>query len=471
MKYQPIIGLEIHLQLNTKTKAFCNCPNESEAPPNINICPICVGHPGTLPLLNKAIIEKAILVGLALNCSIQSFSRFDRKHYFYPDLPKGYQISQYHFPICKNGYILLDNKEKIDLNRIHIEEDAGKLIHKDIGTYVDLNRAGVPLLEIVTEPVIKSSQSAYDFLTQLKLILDYLNISDCTMEKGSLRCDANISLMQKNNQFGPKVEIKNLNSFKNIQKALDFEIERQSQLMDNTIKVEEETRLYNSDTNETYGIRKKETSMNYKYFPDPDIAPISLDSTDIKKYTSLIPELPKAKRERYQTEYKLPLLDVSILTSSIDISTYFENTLKEDLSNSPKSVSNWIKGHVLSYLNEFNIKIKDFPISTKDLSFLIKNLNQKKINIQNAKMIFLNMLKGEKISDLLKKAESEAISKDDLYSIIKTCLEKNSNAVENYKKGKSQALYFITGQVMKETKGKANPSDIQTILLKEIKKL
>ena len=395
-KWDPIIGLEVHAQLSTKTKMFCGCVNKYGDFPNKNTCPTCLGLPGALPVVNKTAIDYAIKLGLSVGSKITKFSRFARKNYFYPDLTKGYQISQYDEPICEGGKINIryNNKIKfIELTRIHLEEDAGKSVHSNnnVFTEVDFNRCGVPLVEIVSEPVIKSGEEAKSYLTRLKQILEYLGICDCNLEKGNLRCDANVSIRPKGQkEFGTKTELKNMNSFRGVERGINSEIERQAEILDNGGKVNQVTLLWNEVDQIAEVMRSKEDAHDYRYFPDPDLVPISLKDNDINKIKSNLIELPFDKEERFVDEYKIPLKDALILTSDLNLAKYYENSIFEGAN--PKVSSNWIIGEILSMVNELDLEISNFPISPKRFSGLLDCLKDEIVNASTAKEILRKML-------------------------------------------------------------------------------
>ena len=395
-KWDPIIGLEVHAQLSSKTKMFCGCVNKYGDFPNKNTCPTCLGLPGALPVVNKTAIDYAIKLGLSVGSKITKFSRFARKNYFYPDLTKGYQISQYDEPICEGGKINIryNNKIKfIELTRIHLEEDAGKSVHSNnnVFTEVDFNRCGVPLVEIVSEPVIKSGEEAKSYLTRLKQILEYLGICDCNLEKGNLRCDANVSIRPKGQkEFGTKTELKNMNSFRGVERGINSEIERQAEILDNGGKINQVTLLWNEVDQIAEVMRSKEDAHDYRYFPDPDLVPISLKDNDINKIKSNLIELPFDKEERFVNEYKIPLKDALILTSDLNLANYYENSIFEGAN--PKVSSNWIIGEILSMVNELDLEISNFPISPKRFCRLLDCLRDEIVNASTAKEILRKML-------------------------------------------------------------------------------
>lgn len=488
MSYHPVIGLEIHTQLKTKSKMFCDTPNGFglETEPNVNICPVCTGQPGTLPVINKKAVELAVKTGLALNCEIAEESWFERKNYFYPDLPKGYQISQYEKPLCKNGYLELylsdDIKKKIRINRIHLEEDTGKLIHDQDPSYslVDFNRAGVPLMELVTEPDIASGKEARKFCEELQLILRYLEVSDADMEKGQMRCEVNISLKNLDGSFGTKVEIKNLNSFKVVEQAIDYEIKRQSELLDKNEKVIQETRGWDEKKMTTVSQRTKEEAHDYRYFPDPDLPPI--ETAEIKK-NIIIPELPANKRIRFAGEYQLSSGDIDVFINNKNLADYFEKTVSElrswkndlnindDKNRLIKLSANYTITELQKLLYQANIQIKGCKIDPENFAEFITIVGQNKISSTAAQTVLKEMFDtGKDPSQIIEGKDLAQISDiGQLKEAVKKVVENNQNVVEDYKKSKEQALQFLVGQVMKETKGKANPLIAKEILIKIIK--
>lgn len=479
MEYEVVIGLEVHAQLLTKSKLFCGCSTRFGDPPNTNTCPICLGMPGVLPVLNKKAVEYAIKAGLALNCQINERSIFARKNYFYPDLPKGYQISQYDRPLAVDGYIEIeteDGKKRIGVERLHLEEDAGKLVHEgfpDCGSksYVDFNRSGVPLIEIVSKPEMSSPKEAYRYLRELKMILEYLGVSDCNMEEGSLRCDANISLRPKGSKGkGTKTEIKNLNSFHGVEKALAYEIERQGKILSQGGKVVQETRLWDADREETRPMRTKEESPDYRYFPEPDLLPLSVSGEWIKEIERTIPELPLAKRERFIKEYHLPAYDAGVLTVDKGVADYFEECAK--LSGNPKASSNWIMGEILRELKRDEIDIKECPITPAHLAEMIRLIDKKVISGKIAKSLFAEMYKtGRSPEEIVReKGWVQVNDPDEIRKMVVEVLEANEENVTRYHKGKRGLFGFFIGEVMKRSRGKANPEIVNRLLEEELKK-
>ncbi len=475
--YEAVIGLEVHAQLLTESKAFCGCSTKFGNSPNSNVCPVCLGHPGVLPVLNKKVVDFAILMGLATNCRINYQSNFARKNYFYPDLPKGYQISQYENPICENGFIELkiDNKisKKIRIKRIHMEEDAGKSIH-DSGyeTLIDLNRCGVPLIEIVSEPDISTTEEANLYLNKLRQILRYLNICDGNMEEGSFRCDANISVRKKGeNILGVKTEVKNMNSFKNVEKAIGFEIERQLDLIEDGEKIIQQTLLWNADLNKAIPMRSKEEAHDYRYFPEPDLLPVLVDENWENEIAEKLPELPDKKLNRFITDFNLPEYDAEILTLNKEIADYYEEIVKE--TSDYKSASNWVMVEVLKILNQEKINIKEFAIPPKRIAQLINIVNKGIISGKIAKEIFPIMLKEDKTPlEIVKVRGLAQISDlDQIEKIIDKLFANFNKQVEEYLNGKDKVLGFLVGQIMKETQGKANPQIVNKILKEKLAKI
>ncbi|AFH49933.1 Asp-tRNA Asn/Glu-tRNA Gln amidotransferase subunit B [Ignavibacterium album JCM 16511] len=475
-KYEAVIGLEVHAQLLTETKAFCGCSTKFGNAPNSNVCPVCLGHPGMLPVLNKKVVEFTVLMGLATNCTINKNSIFARKNYFYPDLPKGYQISQYEEPICENGFIEVNlsdgSTKKIRIKRIHMEEDAGKSIHDQSEyTLVDVNRCGVPLIEIVTEPDINSSEEAYQYLTKIKQIVQYLGICDGNMEEGSLRCDANVSVRLKGDKkLGVKTEIKNMNSFRNVERALNYEIERQIDLIEDSEKIIQQTLLWNADLNEALPMRTKEEAHDYRYFPDPDLLPVIVDDEWRNIIAATMPELPEQKFRRFVSQYNLPDYDAEILTQSKTIADYFEKVT--NVTKDYKSVSNWVMTEVLGYLNEHKTEIDSFPVSAENLGKLINLISNGTISSKIAKEVYLTLLESNEDPEKIVKEKNliQISDEGEITKIIQDVLQKNKNQIDEYLSGKDKVLGFFVGQVMKETKGKANPQLVNQILKSELEK-
>ncbi|MEZ7892653.1 MAG: Asp-tRNA(Asn)/Glu-tRNA(Gln) amidotransferase subunit GatB [Candidatus Wallbacteria bacterium] len=485
MKYEAVIGLEVHVQLNTKTKIFCNCTTEySGKEPNTCVCEICSAQPGVLPVLNKQVLEHAVKAGLALNCNIAAKTKFDRKNYFYPDLPKGYQISQFDMPICEKGSLKVlvptevENEyyeKEIGITRIHMEEDAGKNIHGGSGekSYVDLNRAGVPLLEIVSEPDMRTPAEAREYLEKLKIILKYINISDCNMEDGSLRCDANISIRPVGEKkFGTKAEIKNMNSFRGVQKALEYEIKRQTEVLERGEKVIQETRLYDEAKGVTATMRKKEGAVDYRYFPEPDLPPFNVSREFIEKIRTLLPEMPDIKFKRYTAEYGLPNYDANLIANNPSLAVFFEECIKN--YKNYKAVANWLMGEVARLMNEAAVNdISKTKITPVNLVEMLKLIDNSTISGKIAKTVIAEIFNsGEAPSEIIKKLGLVQISDDSvIISIINEVLKENEKVVADYVSGKDAAKGFLVGQAMKKSKGKANPKMVNEVLEKELLKL
>ena len=490
-KYEPTIGMEVHVELKTNSKMFCSCANNpDEIKPNKNICPVCVGHPGALPVANKKAIEYVIKTGLALDCKIAEFSKFDRKNYFYPDLPKGYQISQYDKPLCEKGSLLI-NDRKIGITRIHLEEDTGKLLHPKGADYslVDLNRAGTPLMELVTEPEIKSSAEAKEFCKQFQLIVKCIGVSDADMEKGHMRCEVNISLKPTGQkEFGTKVEIKNLNSFRAVERSIEYEIKRQTEVLDDGGKIIQETRGWNADKQETYSQRKKEEAHDYRYFPEPDLPPLDLTKKagmfDVQKIKDSIPELPLLKKYRFINQYKITEENAKIFSEDKELANYFEEIISElkhwikdkgidgnKLDKLTKLTANYILTELQRLLYVNNTLVSDCKITAENFAEFITLIDEGKISSSGAQTMLEEMfLAGGDPSNILDKKGLEQISnEDEIEKIIDEVIKNNLQSVEDYKSGKEVALKFLVGQVMKESKGKANPQVAGEILKKKLK--
>jgi aspartyl-tRNA(Asn)/glutamyl-tRNA(Gln) amidotransferase subunit B len=473
-KYEAVIGLEVHAQLLTESKAFCGCSTKFGNSPNSNICPICLGHPGVLPVLNKKVVEFTVLMGLATNCRINEKSVFARKNYFYPDLPKGYQISQYEEPICENGYVDItfpdESTKRIGLTRIHMEEDAGKLIHdQSYYSLVDVNRCGVALMEIVSEPDMRTAQEAYLYLSKIKQFVQYLNICDGNMEEGSLRCDANVSVRLKGeSKLGTKAEIKNMNSFRNVERAINYEIERQIDLIEDGGKVIQETLLWDADRNESYSMRSKEEAHDYRYFPDPDLMPVIVSNEWKSEIAKNMPELPAVRQERLVGKYGLPKYDAEILTQTKSIADYYEQVITT--TNDYKSASNWIMTDVLKVINDEKIDIKDFSIPPENLGELVNLIKEGTISGKIAKDVFPLMLKeNKKPSQIVKEKNLVQITdSSEIEKIVEKILSSNSNQVNQYINGEEKVFGFFVGQVMRESKGKANPKVVNDLLKEKL---
>lgn len=475
MKWEAIIGLEIHTQLLTKTKAFCNCKTEFGENPNTNICPVCMGYPGSLPVVNEKMIEHALRLGLATDSKINEKTKFDRKNYFYPDSPKNYQITQYDYPICYDGRLRVamdkDNIKNIGITRIHMEEDTGKVFHdkNEKSTLIDYNRAGVPLLEILTEPDMRTSKEAYNFLKELKSTLEYLNISEANMEKGELRVDVNISVKKKEEkEFGTKVELKNMNSFRAVEKGLKYEIERQINLIESGKKdhIKQETRMWLEDKNKTKLMRKKEEAADYRYFPEPDIPSFIIDDKIINKIKEEEHELPIEKKLKYVNDYNISFYNSSILTDNKQLCSYFEETIK--YFDKPKEVSKWVINNLLKLINESDQTIKENKVTPKKLASILKLLDSDKISGNIGKKlleeVFNNGKDPEKVVE--EKGWVQMSDESELEDIIKEVLKENSDEVDRYKDGEKKLFGFFMGQVMKKTRGKANPEKANKILRK-----
>lgn len=470
MQFEPVIGLEVHAQLKTRTKIFCGCSTEFGAPPNTHVCPVCLGMPGVLPVLNKKVVEYAMLMALATDCSIEATSRFARKNYFYPDLPKGYQISQYELPIALNGHIDIDidgHARRIGITRIHMEEDAGKLNHDPNRpiSHVDLNRTGVPLIEIVSEPDIRSPAEAGAYLRQLRSIIRYVDICDGNMEEGSFRCDANISLRSIGTEaFGTRTELKNLNSFKHVEKALQYEILRQQDILLDGEEVLQETRLWDPDRNRSNSMRGKEEAHDYRYFPDPDLLPLVIDDDWITRMKAALPELPAAKKARFVEQYDLPGYDAGVLTTSRNLADYFEACVGHH--SSPKQLSNWIMGSLLGLLNAEGKSITKSPISAEHLAALVRLIDDDTISGKIAKQVFDEMAAtGEAPESIVeKKGLVQMSDTGELEQIVEAVLAENGAQVEQYRGGKTKVFGFFVGQVMKATRGQANPKIVNDLL-------
>ncbi|HPD33436.1 MAG TPA: Asp-tRNA(Asn)/Glu-tRNA(Gln) amidotransferase subunit GatB [Bacteroidota bacterium] len=476
-KYEAIIGLEVHTQLLTKSKAFCSCSVQFGDIPNTNTCPVCLGHPGALPVLNEEVVRYAVKLGLATNCKIRETSIFARKNYFYEDLPKGYQISQYDKPICYDGFIEIQLDEhttkKIGITRIHIEEDTGKAIHDlDIDTLLDYNRSGVPLLEIVSEPDIRTPEEAHKYLEQLRQILLYLGISSGNMEEGALRCDANVSVRLRGaEKFGTKTEVKNLNSFRNVQKALEYEIDRQSEMLKNHQVIHQETMLWDASRHQTRVMRTKEMAHDYRYFPEPDLLNLYIPDEFIREIKKELPELPFERRARFQVEYGLPWYDTNILVSDKYVGDFYEKAaflIENKNETTYKLLSNWIMTEVLRVLSEKNITISQLELNPKFLAELVELLADNSISSRIAKDVFEEMISTKKSpKDIIsEKGITQISNTNELEMIIKEIISNNQESVEKYKSGKKNVFGFFVGQVMKQTQGKANPQIVNQILEK-----
>jgi aspartyl-tRNA(Asn)/glutamyl-tRNA(Gln) amidotransferase subunit B len=475
MEYESVIGLEIHSELSTKTKIFCGCTTEFGGDVNTHCCPICTGMPGTLPVLNKEVVNYAIKAGLAMNCEISKFSKQDRKNYFYPDLPKAYQISQYDLPLCKNGYldIEVDGKEKrIGITRIHIEEDAGKLIHNAWGnsTLVDMNRCGVPLIEIVTEPDLRSAKEAKTLLEKVKTILQYIEVSDCKMQEGSLRCDVNVSIMEKGaKKFGTRTEMKNIGSFSATERAILTESERQREIIEDGGIISQETRRWDDETGTSVLMRSKEDAQDYRYFPEPDLPPIVLTKEYIESINNSLPELPDHKMKRYINDFNLPNYDATILTASKSLSGFFDEVIKNGAN--PKMASYWILGDISKVMNEDSLSIEELSIIPKKLADLLMTIEKGVISNTAGKTVLDELLKTDKeVAEVIKeKGLAQLNDESVLIEMVEKVIKNNPQSVEAYMGGKTNAIGFLVGQVMKESKGKANPQIINKLIIDKLK--
>ena len=471
MEWEIVMGLEVHTELSTKTKIFCNCSTQFGGEPNTHVCEICSGMPGTLPLLNKKVVEYAVRTGLATNCTITQYNKFDRKNYFYPDLPKAYQISQLYLPICRNGYIEVDTddgeKKKIRIHEIHMEEDAGKLIHDEWEdcTLVDYNRCGVPLLEIVSEPDFRSAEEVLQYLESLRAILQYIGASDCKMQEGSLRADINLSVRKKGEEkFGVRTEMKNMNSFKAIQRAIEYESQRQIELLEEGGVVTQETRRWDDNKGVSTAMRSKEDAQDYKYFPEPDLPPIEISDEYIENIKNNMPELPREKKQRYMTELGLPEYDTNILTGSVYLVRLFERTV--EVTGNPKDSANWIMGELMKLLNDSQTLPENMSFEFDSLGKIINLVNSGKINRGTGKKVlekvFTDNVEPEKYieeNNLGAMTDTGAIK-----SVIEQVIAENEKSVNEYKGGKTQAFQYLIGQSMRALRGKAPAQEVQKIL-------
>lgn len=479
MIFETVIGLEIHAELKTRTKIFCSCSTEFGAKPNENTCPICLGMPGTLPVLNEEVVNLAIKAGKAVNCTINNYNKMDRKNYFYPDLTKNYQTSQYDLPICTNGLVKFNYEGKevsVRINRIHIEEDAGKLIHLEDEpiSLIDYNRAGVPLIEIVTDPDLRSPGEAATFMRELKGILEYSEVSDCRMEQGSIRCDANISIRPYGQEeYGTKVEIKNINSFREVQKALEKEEERQKELYQfgKQYKIKQETRRWDASKGKTISMRSKEESQDYRYFPEPDLTSIIITKEKVNEIEKTLPEMPIQKRVRFVEEYKISEKDASILVGNKTLAKFYEDVVT--LGGNPRIVCNYILGDLLRLLNTKNMKPEDIKISHKNFVDLIKIIESGKISNTVGKEVFKEMFNSDKNPNVIieEKGLVQISCKDEVKKIVDEVLNNNPKSIEDFKAGRNKAIGYLMGQVMKLSKGKVNPSIAKQILEDKLNKI
>ena len=474
--YEVIIGLEVHAELSTKTKIFCSCPTAFGAAPNTHTCPICMAMPGTLPVLNEKVVEYAVKAGLATNCEISRNSKNDRKNYFYPDLPKSYQISQFDKPLCEHGYVEIEingEKKKIRLTRIHIEEGAGKLNHDEFGggSLVDLNRAGVPLIEIVSEPDLRSAEEVEQYLRKLKSILEYIEVSDCKMQEGSLRADVNVSVRKKGEtKLGTRTEMKNMNSFRSIVRAIEYEVDRQIDVIENGGKIDQETLRWDDVSGKTFPMRDKEDAQDYRYFPDPDLVAIKLSEEYIENIKNSLPELPESRKERYLQEYKLSEKDAKLITASKYLSDLFEEAVK--VCNNPKAVNNWIISDISRILNETEMEPIQIPFDAKQLGKLVVLIDKGTISSSIGKKVLVELFENPRDpEDIIKEKGWIQISDEGaIKEVVMKILEANPQSIADYKAGKDKALGFLVGQAMKETKGKANPQMLNKMFLEELNK-
>ncbi|UZJ78670.1 Asp-tRNA(Asn)/Glu-tRNA(Gln) amidotransferase subunit GatB [Fictibacillus sp. KU28468] len=473
-KFETVIGLEVHVELKTNSKIFCGCSTDFGAPSNSHTCPVCLGHPGVLPVLNKQAVDFSMRAAMALNCQINREQHFDRKNYFYPDNPKAYQISQLDKPIGEHGWIEIEvngEKKKIGITRLHLEEDAGKLTHAaDGSSLVDLNRQGTPLMEIVSEPDIRTPEEAYAYLEKLKAIIQYTGVSDCKMEEGSLRCDANISIRpvgQK--EFGTKTELKNLNSFAFVQKGLEYEEKRQEEEILGGGEILQETRRFDEKSNKTILMRVKEGSDDYRYFPDPDLVSLSVSEEWIERVRAEIPELPDARKARYVSEFGLPAYDAGVLTASIKMADFFEEGMREKAD--PKLLSNWLMGEVSAFLNTESKEIGETPLTPGNLAKMIKLIEDGTISSKIAKKVFKEMIEngGDPQTIVKEKGLVQISDEGAIREFVVAVLDRNPQSIEDFKNGKDKAIGFLVGQVMKETKGKANPPLVNKLIAEELK--
>ena len=478
IEYEPVIGLEIHAQLQTRTKIFCGCSTAFGAPPNSQVCPVCLGLPGPLPVLNRTAVDYAIRAALALGCDVQPTSIFARKNYFYPDLPKGYQISQYERPLALRGSLTIDagGGRRVGLTRIHLEEDAGKSLHEgfpdsDRRTYLDFNRSGVPLIEIVTEPDMRSAAEAAEFFERLRDILVWIGVNDGNMEEGSLRCDGNVSVRPAGQQaLGVKTEVKNVNSFRYIEKALDYEIKRQIDVLEGGGRVVQETRLYDSGANRTFSMRSKEEAHDYRYFPEPDLPPVVVDTARIETVRAALPELPEARRQRFVAAYGLPEYDAGVLTQSAELADYFEGVAAD--AGNPKAASNWVMGELLRTLKERGTGIADVPLAPRALAGLIRLVDRSVISSSVAKDVFAKMYDSGRSADDIVAADGLAQIDDEaaLLTMVRDVLARHGDAAAQYRAGKTATFGFLVGQVMKGSGGKANPKLATELLKRELER-
>ncbi len=475
--YEIVIGLEVHAELSTKTKIFCSCPTEFGGEPNTHTCPVCMAMPGALPVLNEKVVEYAVKAGLATNCEIEKNSKNDRKNYFYPDLPKSYQISQFDMPLCKNGYVEIEDengeKKKIGITRIHIEEDAGKLNHNEFGggSLVDLNRAGVPLIETVSEPDIRSSKEAENYLRKLKSIFEYIEVSDCKMQEGSFRADVNVSVRKKGaKEFGTRTEMKNMSSFRSIVRAIEYEADRQIDVIEEGGKIEQETLRWDDVSGKTFSMRDKEDAQDYRYFPDPDLVAIKLSEEYIQNIKNNLPELPESRKARYINEIGLSEKDANLLTASKHLSNMFEEA--SNICKNHKLVANWLLSDVSRILNEKEIEAEEIPFTSKELAKMITLIEKGTISSAICKKLIEELFENTKDPEEIIKEKGWIQISDEgaIKEVVLKVLEANPQSIADYKAGKDKAVGFLVGQAMKETKGKANPQMLNKMFIEELKK-
>ncbi len=475
--YEIVMGLEVHAELSTKTKIFCSCPTEFGADPNTHVCPVCMAMPGALPVLNEKVVEYAVKAGLATNCEIAMDSKNDRKNYFYPDLPKSYQISQFDKPLCEHGYVEIEDedgsKKKIRLTRIHIEEDAGKLNHNEFGggSLVDLNRAGVPLIEIVSEPDLRSAKEAEEYLKKLKSILEYIEVSDCKMQEGSLRADVNVSVRKKGaTEYGTRTEMKNMNSFRSIVRAIEYEADRQIDVLEDGGKIEQETLRWDDVSGRTFPMRDKEDAQDYRYFPDPDLVAIRLSKEYIENIKNNLPELPESRKKRYLNEFGLSEKDSNMLTASKYLSNLFEGA--EKICKNAKAVANWLLSDVSRILNEKEMEADQIPFTAEQLAKMIVLIDKGTISSAIGKKVLEELFENPKDPEEIIKEKGWIQISDEgaIKEVVLKILEANPQSIADFKAGKDKAVGFLVGQAMKETKGKANPQMLNKMFLEELKK-
>lgn len=475
--YEIVIGLEVHAELSTKTKIFCSCPTEFGGEPNTHTCPVCMAMPGALPVLNEKVVEYAVKAGLATNCEIEKNSKNDRKNYFYPDLPKSYQISQFDMPLCKNGYVEIEGengeKKKIGITRIHIEEDAGKLNHNEFGggSLVDLNRAGVPLIETVSEPDIRSSKEAENYLRKLKSIFEYIEVSDCKMQEGSFRADVNVSVRKKGaSEFGTRTEMKNMSSFRSIVRAIEYEADRQIDVIEEGGKIEQETLRWDDVSGKTFSMRDKEDAQDYRYFPDPDLVAIKLSDEYIENIKNNLPELPESRKARYMSELGLSEKDSNLLTASKHLSNMFEKA--SEICGNYKLVVNWLLSDISRILNEKEIEADQIPFTAEQLAKMITLIEKGTISSAIAKKVVEELFENPKDPEEIIKEKGWIQISDEgaIKEVVQKIIEANPQSVADFKAGKDKVVGFLVGQAMKETKGKANPQMLNKMFIEELKK-